>query len=73
MAGMARQEGNQKMFTIKAKNEQGRTIECVLLNAKRFAQTGGTVLFEDLQEYGAVYEYDADRNVFGATKFPRIL
>ena len=30
-------------------------------------------LFEDLNEYGAVYSYDIDRNVFVKEEFPKIL
>jgi hypothetical protein len=57
------------MRTIKAPNEQGKIIECALLKAR----TWSYVLFEDINDYGAVYSYDADRNVFIREKFPMIM
>lgn len=53
------------MMTIKAPNEQGKIIECALLNMHGYQLgTGCVALFEDLNDYGAVYDYDADRNRF---------
>lgn len=61
------------MKTIKAPNEEGRIIECALLKTKRWGMQGCYCLFEDLNEYGAVYSYDIDRNVFVKEEFPKIL
>lgn len=58
-----------EMKTIKAPNEDGEIIECALLEVRKPSY----VLFEDLNDYGAVYSYDADRNVFVRDKFPLVI
>ena len=57
------------MKTIKAPNEDGKIIECVLLEARKW----NCALFEDINDYGAVYSYDADRNTFVRETFPLII
>lgn len=59
------------MRVFKAPREDGKVIECVLVEPKgyycRFA------VFEDLNDYGAVYNYDADMNVFVVAELHRVI
>lgn len=63
------------MKVLKAKNEDGKTIECVLLNTRKFWGGGygetGCSLFEDIGDYEAVYSYDIDRDLFFRESFPK--
>lgn len=65
------------MKVLKGKNEDGNVIECVLLDTSKYWGGGygeiGCSLFEDMDDYGATYSYDIDRELFVRERFPKKL
>lgn len=64
------------MKVIQAKNEDGKHVDGVLLDLTKYWGGLGErscSLFEDMNDYGVIYSYDMDRNVFVHEQLPKKL